>query len=70
MLLDEPTSGLDDTEIGYLANALDRIRDERAPPTGTGELIHLREQLGRDGDIGSGQGHVRLFPSVRQSVRD
>jgi branched-chain amino acid transport system ATP-binding protein len=30
MLLDEPTSGLDDTEIGYLANALDRIRDEQS----------------------------------------
>jgi branched-chain amino acid transport system ATP-binding protein len=30
MLLDEPTSGLDETEIGYLASALDRIRDERS----------------------------------------
>jgi branched-chain amino acid transport system ATP-binding protein len=30
MLLDEPTSGLDDTEIGYLAAALERIRDEQS----------------------------------------
>ena len=30
MLLDEPTSGLDDTEIGYLAAALDRIRDDHS----------------------------------------
>jgi branched-chain amino acid transport system ATP-binding protein len=29
MLLDEPTSGLDETEIGYLARALDRIRAEQ-----------------------------------------
>lgn len=30
MLLDEPTSGLDETEIGYLAAALDSIRDEQS----------------------------------------
>ncbi len=30
LLLDEPTSGLDETEIAYLASALDRIRDEQA----------------------------------------
>jgi branched-chain amino acid transport system ATP-binding protein len=30
MLLDEPTSGLDETEISYLAKALDRIRAEQS----------------------------------------
>jgi branched-chain amino acid transport system ATP-binding protein len=30
MLLDEPTSGLDETEISYLATALDRIRDDQS----------------------------------------